>query len=151
MAICPELSGESSPSRRCKTTHDDRDIVDDTLDSLVARTRELLVKTAELEQRPYTMNAHYLADVKSKIQARLMDTRYPDPTDSSDVGIVTYPTRAQTVKEVLAGLQRLGFEGLGEADLAKLRPTDRYTREIEVMALVCAYWKVAFKVCLFCF
>lgn len=53
----------------------------------------------------------------------------------------------QDVAEVLAGLARLGFTGLKPEDLGKLNPVDDYEEEIQVMAEVRAYFKVAYKVC----
>lgn len=53
--------------------------------------------------------------------------------------------RKQEEDSILAGLARLGFTGLSAADLSKLRPVDDFEEELEVMAEVRAYFKVAYK------
>ncbi|GJE97016.1 P-loop containing nucleoside triphosphate hydrolase protein [Phanerochaete sordida] len=53
--------------------------------------------------------------------------------------------RKQAELEVLAGLAKLGYTNIDVADLGKLVPPDEYERELEVMAEVRAYFKVAYK------
>ncbi|KAH7912598.1 P-loop containing nucleoside triphosphate hydrolase protein [Hygrophoropsis aurantiaca] len=60
-----------------------------------------------------------------------------------------YPQResskADTVNGVLAGLVSLGYTGITEDDLAKLRPSDEYETELRVMAEVRGYFQVSYK------
>lgn len=47
---------------------------------------------------------------------------------------------------MLASLAKLGYQGLTAADFGKLVRPDEYEHELEVMAEVRAYFKVAYKV-----
>ena len=53
--------------------------------------------------------------------------------------------RQQAEREALAALAKLGYHAT-PADLGKLHPPDIYEEELEVMAEVRAYWRVAYKV-----
>lgn len=54
--------------------------------------------------------------------------------------------RRRAEAEALSNLAKLGFDGIVLRDLGRLRPDDEYQRELEVMAEVRAYFKVAYKV-----
>ena len=67
---------------------------------------------------------------------------------------LTEDERKREEAQVLAGLARLGFHGLKAEDLGKLVQVDEYEKELEVMAEVRAYFKVAYKVrrvCIHCY
>ena len=104
---------------------------------MAKNARALLTKMAELDSQPFTMNSHYITDYKAKFLTTLVDQRHPK-LQSSELG--------ETVRSTLAGLNQLGYTGVTEDDLAKLRPTDPWQTELEVMAEVRAYWQVAYKV-----
>lgn len=55
-------------------------------------------------------------------------------------------TRTQDEMAVIAALRRLGIPNVQASDFEKLRPSDRFAEELEVMAEVKAYFKVAYKV-----
>ena len=97
-------------------------------------------KTASLEDRPFTLNDHYLNDLHARILARLKDKRYPVPTSEDK------DNHESNVAQALACLALVGHTGLKEEDLSKLRPTDDYETELDVMAETRAYWQVAYKV-----
>ena len=46
----------------------------------------------------------------------------------------------------LSSLAALGYNGLYEADLKKLRPVDTHETELELMAETRAYYQIAYKV-----
>jgi hypothetical protein len=102
----------------------------------------------KLDTIPFTLNDHYFNDVRTKIHAHLRDERYPKAIVPAS-GATGYngQTSAQNVASALAALAALGYNGLAEADLKKLRPVDDYETEIEVMAETRAYFQIAFKVC----
>lgn len=56
------------------------------------------------------------------------------------------PQDPDTVKEALRILARLGHVNLSPNDLEKLKPADEYDRELQAMAEVRGYFKVACKV-----
>lgn len=66
------------------------------------------------------------------------------PHPSSDINVDL--DRQDKVAKALALLTELGYTGVVEDDLGKLRPSDEYEAEMEVMAEVRAYFQVAYKV-----
>ena len=71
-------------------------------------------------------------------------TRPPPPTLGAELSSAE---RKRKEAAALAALADLGFEGLTVTDLGKLVQVDAYERELDVMAEVRAYFKVAYKVC----
>ena len=54
------------------------------------------------------------------------------------------------VRQALTALSAVGYSGLTEADLAKLRGADTYEQELIVMAETSAYFHIAYKVRDYC-
>ena len=115
------------------------------------------------------MNDHYLDDTEAKILAYLRDKRQPPKpkggaslfnfgTDSAanttfsmntaSVPAATPDATTQATNKVLADLAMLGYIGLKADDLTRLNATDEYETESKVMAMIRAYWQVAYKVSL---
>lgn len=115
-------------------------IVKDRIRHLVDEAQAQIVKLTALDDRPFTMNDHYLTDVRVKLLAHLKEKRFPKGLVLDQAG------HDDTVRTVLSGLNKIGIAGLKEDDLAKLRSTDEYEIELEVMAEIRAYWQVAYKV-----
>jgi hypothetical protein len=69
------------------------------------------------------------------LPSRGLSSASPDPVD-----------REAKIRDLLAQLALAGYTGLKEDDLDRLRPTDEYETELEVMAEARAYWQVAYKV-----
>ena len=91
---------------------------------------------------PLTQHTHYLADKRDQQLAQYKRAR--PKANSSNFNFSSGAT-AGTVPEALAALARLGFT-VKEEDLGKLNPPDEFQEELEVMAEVRAYFKVAYKV-----
>lgn len=51
------------------------------------------------------------------------------------------------MRQAIALLTSVGYEGLKVEDLGKLHPPDIYEREMDVMAEVRGYFQVSYKVC----
>jgi len=88
------------------------------------------------------MDGNHLNDSRGKILALLRDKRYPKPTESE------LNDREEHIRAALAELGMIGYSGLNKDDLTKLRPTDDYETELNVMAETQAYLQVAYKVSL---
>ncbi|KZT27153.1 hypothetical protein NEOLEDRAFT_1131161 [Neolentinus lepideus HHB14362 ss-1] len=144
-------------------------IVADILKQLADRTKERIEWLLELEEDPFTLNAHYYQDYKDKFLAYYKKSRHensgnksflsnlgprgkpssPSPTPQKK-GIrysveVVEDDNTGDVDEVLAILARLGRPGLKAEDLARLLPSDSYAPAIEIMAETRAYFQVAYK------
>lgn len=53
---------------------------------------------------------------------------------------------SEKINSVLAALAEIGYTGLQEDDLSKLKPADEYETELEVMAEIRGYFQVSYKV-----
>jgi hypothetical protein len=109
-----------------------------------------------LEQSPFSLNTHYLADYRSKFiahykgarekyeQADLMRTignqkTIPtQPTGKSNSPVAQQPT---AIARVLASLSEIGILGIKAEDLPKLLPPDRMEPALGIMADVRAYFQ----------
>lgn len=70
----------------------------------------------------------------------------PQPQPRSALPALSDEERKREEATILASLAKLGYQGLTATDLGKLVPPDEYEKELEVMAEVRAYFKVAYKV-----
>lgn len=118
------------------------EIVRETTRVLAENTLVQLNKLTDLDLRPFTMDDNHLNDSRGKILALLKDKRYPKPTESE------LSDREEHIRAALANFGMIGYSGLNKDDLTKLRPTDDYETELDVMAETRAYWQVAYKVSL---
>ena len=107
---------------------------------LADRTIAACVRLVQLEDRPFTLDSFCLDNMRAKILAHLKDRRSPKPAPDPQ----THP--AFSLATAIQGLAALGYHGLTEVDLKKLRPVDRYEMEMEVMAEIRAYFQIAYKV-----
>ncbi|KAL0955561.1 hypothetical protein HGRIS_001802 [Hohenbuehelia grisea] len=113
------------------------------------------------EDRPFTLNTHYLSSYKDKFLAfykacrqkntnqALMDTirEYkPTPTEFYNKTTGKLETPMPTgIQKILSGLVDLGIIGVKPEDIAKLLPPDEMEAAIDIMAEVRAYFQVAYK------
>lgn len=117
-----------------------RQIVESTLAKLFESTLTGVQWLLQLESQPYTQNAHYLSDYKTKIAAQLRDIR------SKYLKTGSANPSPELLAELMALMTRAGFVGKTIEDLKKMHGTDEYDVELEVMAEVRAYFQVAYKV-----
>ncbi len=115
----------------------------------------------KLEDRPYTLNTHYLGDYKHKFlnhyKTQRQQTahssvatalaRYVPPVSQfmrggrrRTIGIYSKPTN-EDVSAILAGCTRIGISGVKAADLGALLPHDEMEHALEIMADVRAYFQ----------
>ncbi|THG95428.1 hypothetical protein EW026_g6225 [Hermanssonia centrifuga] len=110
-------------------------IVEDQVEQCRARTIEKMQWMLELENPPFTNNDHYFSSNRDKYLARYKEVRAPTPA----------LTDIAKVNEALAALAMVGYRGLKQEDLPKLRGTDEYDEELIVMAETSAYFHVSYK------
>ncbi|KDR69882.1 hypothetical protein GALMADRAFT_145261 [Galerina marginata CBS 339.88] len=112
-----------------------------------------------MENLPFSLNTHYLADYRSKFLSYFKGARQKYEQSSLMREIEQYtPTQpaplfsrnAVTVQptgiaKVLAALAEIGISGIKAEDLPKLLPPDRMEPALGIMADVRAYFQVAYK------
>ena len=112
-----------------------------------------------LEDRPFTMNNHYLSDYRSKFLAHYRGARelYQQPDLMKTIQSfstsqarkirfgVGYDDQPTGVAKVIAGLAEIGLSGVRAEDLAKLFPPDIMEPALEIMADVRAYFQGMFS------
>jgi hypothetical protein len=113
--------------------------VADVLEDLFKQTSKRLDDLLLLESSPFSLNRHYLQDSSIKALSALKKERA-----AAMNGSTASMDRAddEDVREVLSGLVGIGYVGVTEQDLPKLKPADEWLPEMEVMAETTAYWKV---------
>lgn len=109
-----------------------------------------------LEDRPFTMNNHYLSDYRNKFLAHYRGARelhhQPDVMRTIQSFSSTQAARAYQynngqptgVAKVIASLAEMGMGGVKAEDLAKLFPPDKMEPALEIMADVRAYFQGMF-------
>jgi hypothetical protein len=120
------------------------------------RTQERLAWILALEDRPFSLNTHYLADYKDKFLAYYRGAReqdrnvelmsairsYSPPSPSSGSRRPSYQESTPAgIAKVLAGLVEIGINGVKPEDLAKLIPPDGMEPALIIMADVRAYFQ----------
>jgi hypothetical protein len=93
----------------------------------------------EEEQEPFTMNAHYYMEYRSKFLAHYKDARMK--AKSNFTRNLEDHNMGQAISETLISLTRLGLERVDAASLAKLLPPDPMEPAVEIMADVRAYFQ----------
>lgn len=132
------------------------------------RAEERIVWLLELEDLPFSLNTHYLADYKSKFFAYYKGSREeynradlmnairdyegtaPAPTsDTSGRGMTKNPVvnviEPTGIAKILTGLAEIGVTGVKPEDLAKLLPPDRMEPALTIMADIRAYFQGAYS------
>ena len=101
-----------------------------------------------LEDRPFTMNSHYLSDYRSKFLAHYKGAREAYQQPDLMKTIQAFHTRQLNtgysptgVAKVIASLAEIGMSGIKAEDLAKLFPPDKMEPALEIMAGVRAYFQ----------
>ena len=140
-------------------SHDscNRDCAIATVNTLRINAQIHLSKFAEMEEIPFTLNEHYLKDVKQKVLARFQEIRHPGQTgqgdDVSSAGSdgEMEPDISDEMKDAMAAFEeRFGWSvvlaGTREPKQAEKPAADPYQEELELMAFIRAYWQIAYKV-----
>ena len=123
-----------------------RGIMQQHIAKCLGRAEERVSWLLALEDRPFTMNNHYLSDYRSKFLAHYKGARescqQPDLMRmiqaARPVALGYSPTG---VAKVIACLAEIGMSGVRADDLAKLLPPDKMEPALEIMAGVRAYFQ----------
>lgn len=112
------------------------------------RTKQNIDWIIDLEDRPFTLNVHYLADYKSKFLAHYKGAREADRNATLMNAIRQYsppkkvdPSILTGMAKVLSGLVEIGITGVKPEELAKLIPADGMEPALNIMADVRAYFQ----------
>jgi hypothetical protein len=133
-----------------------RILIQDHLKSCLAKTQERIDWLLNLEDKPFSLNTHYLSDYKSKFLAYYRGARrknnHSDIMNSIKAHTTSTPsspivsskqtsTSLYGVSKVLSGLTEMGFNGVQANDLPKLLRADSMEPAVEIMADVRAYFQ----------
>lgn len=139
-----------------------RFLVQERLRRNLAEAEARIEWLAKLEQGPYTLNTHYLADYKAKFlthyRAGRREEQHADLVDSLESHTTTPQSprgakhtkgmgvyeKNDTINDILANLTTLGIPGVKPADLAKLIVQDEMEPALLIMAEVRAYFQGTF-------
>lgn len=123
-----------------------RVILSDHIKKRCERTLAQIEWLIHLEDRPFTLNTHYLADYKDKFLTYYRTCRYAD-TNTLLMDSISAPVAADSAMgKTLAGLAEVGLTGVQPCDLPKLLPPDAMAPALGIMADVRAYFQG--KLCL---
>ena len=142
-----------------------RSIIKEHMKKCLERAEERIVWLLELEDLPFSLNTHYLADYKSKFFAYYKGSREEynradlmnairDYEGSTPAPTLTTSGRGTTknpvvtveptgIAKILTGLAEIGVNGVKPEDLAKLLPPDRMEPALTIMADIRAYFQGA--------
>jgi len=124
----------------------------DHIQKCMEKAEERVVWLLALEDRPFSLNTHYLADYQTKFLAYYKRARqqadnvnltsaittYADPAPARQTARGAEPTG---ISKVLAGLVEIGMHNVKPEDLAKLIPPDAMEPALGIMADVRAYFQ----------
>lgn len=126
-------------------------IIHQHLKSCLERAEERVDWLLSLEDLPFSLNTHYLADYKAKFMAHYRSARDKDGGNtplSSYIDQYKHDSKlpsSQTtgIAKVLSGLAEVGVTGVKPADLVKLLMPDHLEPALVIMADVRAYFQGA--------
>ncbi|KAI6001196.1 P-loop containing nucleoside triphosphate hydrolase protein [Pisolithus albus] len=114
-------------------------IVQDHLDQVAARSRDMINWLLKLENNPQTQNPDYYLNYRDKFAGYYRSCRHND-----DLPARLWMNGNADVNRVLAGLAQLGINSRADA-LPKLLPSDPMQTGLDIMASVRAYFQVSYK------
>lgn len=114
-------------------------IVQDHLDQVAARSRDMINWLVKLEDDPQTQNPDYYLNYRDKFAGYYRSCRHND-----DLPARLWMNGNADVNRVLAGLAQLGINSRADA-LPKLLPSDPMQTGLDIMASVRAYFQVSYK------
>jgi hypothetical protein len=132
-----------------------RGIMQQHITGCLGHAEERISWLLALEDRPFTMNHHYLSDYRNKFLAHYKSARelqvQPDimktiQSFSSSSAARGFPLNAYNgqltgVAKVMSGLAEIGVNGVKPEDLAKLLQPDNMEPALAIMADVRAYFQ----------
>ncbi|KAF9476669.1 hypothetical protein BDN70DRAFT_950426, partial [Pholiota conissans] len=138
-----------------------RSIMKRHMKECLERAEQKIKWLLELEDVPFSLNTHYLADYKSKFLAHYKGARekysrkdfvdaiqkYENPSKvaPSSAGFRKASGELNGIAKILSGLTEIGMTSVKPEDLAKLLPPDEMEPALVIMAEVRAYFQVAYK------
>ncbi|PPQ80108.1 LOW QUALITY PROTEIN: hypothetical protein CVT25_001476 [Psilocybe cyanescens] len=135
-------------------------IMQQHLKKCLERVEKRIVWLMKLEDLPFSLNTHYLADYRAKFLSHYKSVRekYEEPDVMNAIHEYKVPLTAFSsasknlpiaqptgIAKALAGLAEAGLAGVQAHDLAKLLPPDPMEPALNIMADVRAYFQVAYK------
>jgi hypothetical protein len=132
-----------------------RTIIQNHIKHCLERTEERISWLFELEDWPFSLNTHYLADYKSKFLAHYKGTRQKYERLDIMAAIQAYnsydprgkkvanstKTRINGITKIMTGLAEIGMSGIEPEHLPRLLPPDRMEPALVIMAEVRAYFQ----------
>lgn len=104
----------------------------------MSATEQMITWLLGLEERPFSLNTHYLADYREKFLAFYKHERQRySPMGAS----LSSTPNAENVNEALAALAKMGLTGITHEDLWKLHQSDQMEPALTIMADVRAYFQ----------
>ena len=141
-----------------------RTIINHHIKHCLDRTEERISWIFELEDWPFSLNTHYLADYKSKFLAHYKGTRqkyerhdimgaikaYNNYDSSNPASSTSASSQIKSITKIMTGLAAVGISGIEPEHLPRLLPSDRMEPALEIMAEVRAYFQGNCLIYLFC-
>ena len=132
-----------------------RTIIQTHINQCVYRAEDKVSWLLAVEDRPFSLNTHYLSDYKSKFLAHYKGSRekYEDSDLSNLISeyVPNVPLRGKNqqqmqlpatgIAKIMAGFAEIGMHGIKPQDLPKLLPPDRMEPALTIMADVRAYFQ----------
>ena len=135
-----------------------RGVVQQHISQCLAHAQDRISWLIALEDRPFTLNTHYLSDYRTKFFAHYKGSRQSDQNTELMRAVQSYSPQAITtvygtqptgIAKVIAGLAEMGMTGIRPEDLPKLLPSDKMEPALAIMADVRAYFQGKFIYSLF--
>lgn len=134
-----------------------RGVVQQHVTQCFERTEERVAWLIALEDRPFSLNTHYLSDYKHKFLTYYKGSRetyeqpdlmkaiqsYSSPSSQVHRGYQASPPTG--VAKILSGLAEIGLFGVKPEDFPRLLAPDNMEPALVIMADVRAYFQVAYK------
>ena len=128
-------------------------IMEDHIQKCSESTKSQIAWLVRMEEWPFSLNTHYLADYRSKFLTHYKGARqraerstfmgHVDRYTPANASSQIYNNHNQPtgVAKALSGLAEIGLSGIKAEDLPKLLPVDRMEPALGIMADVRAYFQ----------
>lgn len=115
-----------------------RHIMSRHIQDCMSATQRMITWLLSVEERPFSLNTHYLADYREKFLAFYKNERQRYSQSGASSSSQPNP---ESVNEALAALAKLGLTGIKQEDLWKLHRSDQMEPALAIMADVRAYFQ----------